>query len=375
MKTSLTPLIQCEPFNPHSEAAQRLIQQGKTGCIILAGGLGTRLGHKGPKGTFPISLVKKKTLFQLLFERIYWLQKKYGCTLPIALLVSSYNKAATVKFLKQHNYFQLKPSQITILEQKNIPYRDLQKKTLSIVAPNGNGGFFQAALHSGLLDRWIKKGVEFIHTIQIDNPLADPFDVGLMDAMMRNESDMGIKAIKRDDPDEKVGILVLEKGKAAVKDYTDIPLKVLHAKDAKGSLKYPLGNTGCYCFRTSFLKTLAEQKINLPVHWILKEVQEGKKTFKAWKGEMFALDLLNYSEATAVISYPKESSFTPLKSLHDLKTIKKNLLKRDRRIFEEITGKKAPQRSFELSAEFLYPSKKLIKRWKGKSLPRKKYLD
>lgn len=375
MKTSFTALTRCEPFNPHSEATQRLIQQGKAGCIILAGGLGTRLGHKGPKGTFPVSLIKKKTLFQILFERIYWLQKKFGCTLPIALLVSSYNKESTVKFLKKHRYFGLKPSQITFLEQKNIPYLDLQKKPLSLVAPNGNGGFLEEAIESGLLDRWAKKGVEFIHVIPIDNPLADPFDAGLMDAMMRSESVVGVKAINRDDPDEKVGIMIREKGKVVVKDYTDIPLKTLHAQDVKGTLKYPLGNTGCYCFRTSFLQKLAQRKMKLPMHWILKEVQQGKKTFKAWKGEMFALDLLNYSEATAVISYPKELSFIPLKSLHDLKTIRKNLLKRDRRIFEEITGKKAPRRPFELSAEFLYPSPKLIHRWKGKSLPRKKYLD
>lgn len=375
MKASFTPLTECEPFNPHSEAAVRMIQQGKAGCIVLAGGLGTRLGHKGPKGTFPVSLVKKKTLFQLLFERIYWLQKKFGCTLPIALLVSSYNKEATVKFLKKHQYFGLKASQITLLEQKNIPYLDLQKKPLPLVAPNGNGGFLEEALESGLLDRWDKKGIEFIHIIPIDNPLADPFDIGLMDAMMRNQSDIGIKAVNRDDPDEKVGILVQEKDKVVVKDYTDIPLKVLHAKGVKGALKYPLGNTGCYCFRTSFFKELARRKMRLPVHWILKEVQQEKKTFKAWKGEMFALDLLNYSSATTVICYPKELSFTPLKSLSDLKTIRKALLKRDRRIFEEITGKKAPRRSFELSAEFLYPSHKLIKQWKRKSLPRKKYLD
>ncbi|MBS0649295.1 MAG: UTP--glucose-1-phosphate uridylyltransferase [Verrucomicrobia bacterium] len=353
----------------------RIIQKGKAGCIVLAGGLGTRLGHKGPKGTFPVSLVKKKTLFQLLFERIYWLQKKCGSTLPLALLVSSYNQEMTVKFLKKYQYFGLKPSQITFLEQKNIPYLNLQKKPLALVAPNGNGGFLEEAIESGLLDRWAQKGIEFIYMVPIDNPLADPFDAGLMDAMMRSESDVGVKAFNRDDPDEKVGIMVREKGKVVVKDYTAIPLKTLHAKDAKGTLKYPLGNTGCYCFRTSFLQKLAQRKIKLPVHWVLKEVQQGKKTFKAWKGEMFALDLLNYSDATAVISYPKETSFTPLKSRCDLKTMRKNLVQRDRRIFEELTGKKTPQRSFELSAEFLYPSLKLIKQWKGKSLPPRKYID
>ena len=52
-----------------NQFGEELLRQGKAGCLILAGGQGTRLGFDGPKGSFPISPIKKKSLFQLFCER------------------------------------------------------------------------------------------------------------------------------------------------------------------------------------------------------------------------------------------------------------------------------------------------------------------
>ena len=52
------------------EPGLELLRNGKVGCLIVAGGQGSRLGFDGPKGMFPITPIKKKTLFQVF-------QKKY----------------------------------------------------------------------------------------------------------------------------------------------------------------------------------------------------------------------------------------------------------------------------------------------------------
>ena len=44
--------------------AEKLIQQEKIGIILLSGGSGSRLGVPFPKGRYPVTLVKKKSLFE-----------------------------------------------------------------------------------------------------------------------------------------------------------------------------------------------------------------------------------------------------------------------------------------------------------------------
>ena len=47
-----------------------LLAAGKVGAFVVAGGQGTRLGHDGPKGEYPITPVKNKPLFQVFAEHL-----------------------------------------------------------------------------------------------------------------------------------------------------------------------------------------------------------------------------------------------------------------------------------------------------------------
>ena len=51
-------------------AGEAALRAGRVAAFTVAGGQGTRLGYDGPKGTFPVTPLKKKTLFQVFAEKI-----------------------------------------------------------------------------------------------------------------------------------------------------------------------------------------------------------------------------------------------------------------------------------------------------------------
>ena len=55
-----------EEKSKYKKIGEDAIRAGKLGFITMAGGQGTRLGHKGPKGTF--KLIGEKTLFEIFTE-------------------------------------------------------------------------------------------------------------------------------------------------------------------------------------------------------------------------------------------------------------------------------------------------------------------
>ena len=84
-----------------------LIRNGRTAAFTVAGGQGTRLGYDGPKGTLPVSPIKKKTLFQLFAEQILGISKKYEVTIPWYIMCSPLNLEATIIHFEENNYYGL----------------------------------------------------------------------------------------------------------------------------------------------------------------------------------------------------------------------------------------------------------------------------
>ena len=68
-----------EEFDNYKNMGTDIIKSGKYAVVTMAGGQGTRLGHKGPKGTFKVSLKNgEKYLFQIIVESLQKANDKYG---------------------------------------------------------------------------------------------------------------------------------------------------------------------------------------------------------------------------------------------------------------------------------------------------------
>ena len=64
---SYIPLVESggdlEEWEAATVVGEQALKDGKVAAFTVAGGQGTRLGFSGPKGTFPVTPVREKTLF------------------------------------------------------------------------------------------------------------------------------------------------------------------------------------------------------------------------------------------------------------------------------------------------------------------------
>ena len=59
-----------DDYKYYENIGKKAIKEGKLAAVTMAGGQGTRLGHKGPKGTYDIGLDSHKSLFELLCDNL-----------------------------------------------------------------------------------------------------------------------------------------------------------------------------------------------------------------------------------------------------------------------------------------------------------------
>ena len=75
-------------YKYYHDLGEKAIRKGELAVVTMAGGQGTRLGHKGPKGTYDIGLDSHKSLFELLCDHLKVQGKKYGVTIPWFIMTS-----------------------------------------------------------------------------------------------------------------------------------------------------------------------------------------------------------------------------------------------------------------------------------------------
>jgi UDP-N-acetylglucosamine/UDP-N-acetylgalactosamine diphosphorylase len=383
--SSVDPFLDYQKVGSLEDAllGKEAIEQGRLGCLIVAGGQGTRLHLEGPKGLYPISLIRHKSLFQLFSEKIVAASKLALHPLQAAIMTSPLNHERTLAYFKTHAYFQLRKEQLDFFAQPMLPFLDnagnlfLEKKGLLAEGPNGNGACLHQFWEEGLLAKWKKMGIEHLNFVMIDNPLADPFDAELFGMHIRNQNDITIKCTLRVDPEEKVGVIVKQHQKVQVIEYTEFPESERYARLSDGSLKHPCANISLFCISLSFIEKICDKKRKMPLHALYKKTPSLiDSAQKGWKFEHFIFDIFPLADKIQALLYPRERCFAPLKNLSGQDSpasVQDALQARDRQLYEELFSKKAPLVPFELAQDFYYPIPSYVDQWKNHALPPEGY--
>jgi len=307
---------------------KELISAGKVAAFVVAGGQGTRLGFNGPKGNFPISPIKNKTLFQIFAESIAAASEKYHTVCRWYVMTSPLNHSETIEIFRSHNYYGLDESNIFIFRQGTLPNFSLDGKILladkaNIAhSPDGHGGSLKALYKSGALEDMQRHGVEFISYFQIDNPLVNIFDPLFIGLHAIDEAEMSSKAVAKAGPMEKVGNLCLVDGKVTVIEYSDLPDSQAERRNPDGSLVFRLGSIAVHIINRSFVEKLNAEGFSLPLHRAVKKIphidREGNAVRptepNGVKLESFIFDALPLASKSVILQTMRSEEFAPTKN-------------------------------------------------------------
>ncbi len=350
------------------ELGTQLLAQGKVGCLLVAGGQGTRLSYDAPKGTYPVSVIKKKSLFQIFAEKTLAASRQANCRLPLAIMTSPLNHAATLGYFKENNNFGLDEKQLCFFMQGELPFLDprghllIQDRCSIAKGPDGNGGSLNHFVQSGIWDTWRDQGIEYINYVLIDNPLADPFDAELVGFHATEGCEITVKCVDRNSPEERVGLLVQGDSRVSIVEYFEISESERKAVLPDGSFKHRCANISLFCFSMDFTKK-SVKNISLPWHLTSKPICLNGPV--AWKFETFIFDYLAAANVVKALLYPREQTFAPLKGTDSLETVQERLNKYDIATLEKRCGHRIPFCPLELEQQFHYPTPELLEKWKG----------
>ncbi len=310
------------------KAGEKLLTSGKVAALLVAGGQGTRLGFKGPKGMFPAGPISGKSLFQLHAEKIMALNRKYNITIAWYIMTSETNFNETVEYFKKNNYFGLAPDDVFFFVQGMIPAMDksgyffLDAKDHIFVNPNGHGGTLFALRDNGCIEDMSRRGIEEIFYFQVDNVLikiCDPYFIGYHHLA---EAEMSAKVVSKKDPLEKVGIIGKLDGKITVIEYSDLPDEDKKARLPNGELKYRAGSIAIHTIKRKFIERLMQERIQLPYHVAHKKIpyidENGNKIEpdapNGYKFEMFIFDALPHAKNSIIMEIDRKNEFSPIKN-------------------------------------------------------------
>ena len=359
-------------------------QLKQTVFVLVAGGLGERLGYTGIKIGLQNDLITLRTYIEVYtdFIKAYEdrIRKKEQMTddwyIPFCIMTSGDTHEETVSLLKNHNDYNMRPGQISIVKQNKIPalidnecHLALEPDKLLIeTKPHGHGDIHYLLYQSGKAKEWISKGKKYMVQFMDTNVLAFNCVPASIGASVKYNYDVNSVVVPRRPKDAIGAIFRINRkdGTSVVQnvEYNLIDPLLKDKYNGKGDIAnetgfcdFP-GNLNVLVFKLEpYLKILEETQGLVPEFVNPKYVDESRIKFKSpTRLECLMQDvpkLIKNGETVGYTYFDRWFCFSACKNnlknaIEKLKknetgesafTVERDIFKANERIMKEICGK------------------------------------
>ncbi|KAM3864891.1 UTP--glucose-1-phosphate uridylyltransferase-like [Diretmus argenteus] len=298
--------------------------------VKLNGGLGTSMGCKGPKSL--ISVRNENTFLDLTVQQIEHLNKNFNADVPLVLMNSFNTDDETKKILQKYAHHRVK---IHTFNQSRYPR--INKESLLPIAkdmgmdgenseawyPPGHGDIYTSFHNSGLLDKLIAEGKEYIFVSNIDN-LGATVDLFILNHLMSQPADKRCEFIMevtdKTRADVKGGTLIQYEDHLRLLEIAQVPKA--HVDEFKSVTKFKIFNTNNLWISLPAIKRLHDRNaMDLEIIVNPKTLDGGLNVIQLETAVGAAIKSFNNAMG---INVPR-SRFLPVKTSSDLLLVMSNL--------------------------------------------------
>ncbi len=366
---------------------EQLLREGKVAAFLVAGGQGSRLGYSGPKGIYPITPIKNKSLFHLHAEKIRAMGMYYQTVIPWYIMTSEANHDQTIAFFQENDYFDLGRENIMFFKQEMLPAVDLKGKLILedkhklFMSPNGHGGSLKAIYDSGALRDMQQRGIDYLFYFQVDNVLLNICEPAFLGYHLSYQAEMSSKVVRKAYPQEKMGVICRLNGKTGVVEYSDLSEEEMYATNADGELKFWAGSIAVHILNVDFIESENKRGFRLPYHIALKNIPGinalgqplDAEEKNGYKFETFVFDALAHCKNTISVETARENEFSAVKNgsgVDSPATAKRDLINLYKRWLKEVNISVPDNEHIKIEISPLFAFSPEMLRLKKKLIPK-----
>ena len=313
---------------------ENIIKKNEFAVVTMAGGQGTRLGWKGPKGTYKLDIGEKgKYIFEILTENLMKAKELYGILPYWYIMTSKQNYKETVTFLEEHNFFGYEKDKIKFFMQGELPMLTEDGKIVIEenkikTGSNGNGGVYVAMKNQNIINDMKSKNVKWVYICGVDNIMVNPISPIFIGETIKNNMQIASKSVAKAYPEEKVGVFCKRNNKPSTVEYIELSEEMREKRNENGDLAYGEANIISHLLSIEAIEKVTNYELQYHI----------AKKNGLYKFETFIFDAFENFDDMLVMRVKREDEFAPIKNKEGIdspetaKEIYERKLERDARI-------------------------------------------